>query len=63
MAPLVFAAVTLASWAVRPADRRLDRSGGEAATTPRDWAIAVEILVLLLVASYLTLPKGRPPGL
>jgi hypothetical protein len=60
--PLVFAAFTVASWALRPADRRLVSTAPPVKPSPRAWAIAVGLLLLLLVISYFTLPKGPPPG-
>jgi hypothetical protein len=68
--PLMFLACGIASWALRPADRRLpgtrlrrDRAAdagqdgaGAPDTRPRAWGIAVGILVILYAVSYLTLP-------
>jgi DoxX-like protein len=60
--PLVFAAFTLASWALRPDDRRLPDTRPSGTLSARAWASAVAVLAALLVVSYLTLPKGPPPG-
>ena len=56
-APLLFAVFTIASWALRPADRRLSRS-----TTPREtralsWVVPIAILTLMIIISLFTLPK------
>jgi DoxX-like family len=61
-APLMFTAVGIASWALRPADRRLPgtrlrRDGTDLpGTRPRGWVMAVGLLVVLYVVSLLTLP-------
>lgn len=60
--PLIFSAVVIASWALRPADRRLQNATLAPETRPLAWAIPIGILLLLLAISYLTLPKGPPPG-
>jgi hypothetical protein len=46
----------IASWALRPADRRLPNSGLPPETRPLAWAVPIGILLLLFVVSYLTLP-------
>ncbi|NKX86552.1 DoxX family protein [Nocardia coubleae] len=56
--PLMFLAFAVASWALRPADRR---PGGRAttdrpSTSPREWAASVGLLVALSAVSLLTLP-------
>lgn len=67
-APLMFAILAVASWMLRPADRRLpqtwlrgtaDGSRTDATrpeTSRRGWAIALGVLVVLYAASVLTLP-------
>jgi uncharacterized membrane protein YphA (DoxX/SURF4 family) len=57
--PLVFAASTLASWFLRPPERRLAPSGTPIAK--RSWAIAAGVLVLMTIVALLTLPKGQNP--
>jgi hypothetical protein len=57
--PLFLSAVTLVSWALRPADRRLPDAKPSSQTRPVDWAIPAAIILILLVLSYLTLPTGR----
>src|SRR5262245_31032003 len=54
--PLVFSMIVIVSWALRPADRRLPSAELSPETRPRAWAVPVGILVLLFLASYLTLP-------
>jgi hypothetical protein len=54
--PLVYAAIVIVSWALRPADRRLSNSGLAPETRPLAWAVPIGIFVLLYVVAYLTLP-------
>jgi DoxX-like family len=54
--PLVFLMFVIVSWALRPADRRLPTAGPAPETRPLAWAVPIGILLLLFVASYLTLP-------
>jgi|SRR5262245_12266727 len=54
--PLAFAMFAIASWALRPADRRLPNPALAAETRPLAWAVPLGVLLLLFVASYLTLP-------
>jgi len=54
--PLVFSMFAIASWALRPADRRLPNAELAPETRPLAWAVPTGILLLLLVVSYLTLP-------
>jgi hypothetical protein len=56
LTPLMFAMFAIASWALRPADRRLPNSGLPPETRPLAWAVPIGILLLLFVVSYLTLP-------
>jgi hypothetical protein len=56
-APLIFAVFTVASWSLRPTDRRPSRS-----TTPREtralsWVVPIAILTLMIIISLFTLPK------
>ena len=60
-APLFFATCGIASWALRPADRRLRADRPEISsraweTRPRAWAVPIGLLVVLYVVSLLTLP-------
>src|SRR5262245_32859509 len=59
--PVVFATFVVASWALRPADRRLPNAELAPETRPLAWAVVIGILLLQLIVSYLTLPTGAPP--
>lgn len=61
--PLVFGALTLASWALRPAERRLTLADGETKTGVLAWIAPIIILAVFLVLAFVTLPQGPPPGL
>jgi hypothetical protein len=54
--PLTFAMFAIASWALRPADRKLPTSELPLETRPLAWAVPIGILLLLYAASFLTLP-------
>jgi DoxX-like family len=68
--PLMFATCAIASWVLRPPDRRLpetrlrrDRLGdagqdgaGPPETRPRAWAVPIVLLVVLYAFSFLSLP-------
>ncbi|SDC93670.1 DoxX family protein [Glycomyces harbinensis] len=62
--PLVFVLVGVASWALRPADRRLPETRlrhretrtGDWEARPRAWAVPIGILAALYAVSFLTLP-------
>jgi hypothetical protein len=58
--PLVFAMFAIASWALRPADRRLPNAGLAPETRPLAWAVPIGILLLLYAVSFLTLPLVEP---
>jgi hypothetical protein len=60
--PLVFSAFAMASWALRPADRRLPNVTVAPETRPLEWAVSIGLLLLLLAVSYIALPEGPPPG-
>jgi hypothetical protein len=57
LTPLMFAMFAIASWALRPADRRLPNSGLPPETRPLAWAVPIGILLLLYAVSFLTLPS------
>jgi DoxX-like family len=59
--PLVFALLTLVSWAVRPSERRLVAGRPAVETPAREWAVPLVIVVVMLVVALLTLPEGSPP--
>jgi hypothetical protein len=60
--PLMFIACGIASWALRPADRRLpgtrlSRDGADLpGNRPRAWVVTMGLLVVLYAVSFLTLP-------
>ena len=54
--PLIFAMFAIASWVLRPADRRLPNVGLALEARPPAWAVPMAILLALFVVSYLTLP-------
>jgi hypothetical protein len=54
--PLVYVMIVVASWALRPADRRLLSAGLEPETRPLAWAVPIGIFLLLYIVAYLTLP-------
>src|SRR4029453_14471094 len=56
LTPLIFAMFAIASWALRPADRRLPNSGLPPEARPLAWAAPIGILLLLYAVSFLTLP-------
>jgi hypothetical protein len=70
VAPLIFLGFGIASWALRPADRRLpgtrlrrSRPAGAGqdgadppGTRPRTWVVPMALLVVLYAAAFLTLP-------
>jgi DoxX-like family len=55
---LMYAVITLGSWALRPADRRLPKAGPTSDTRLIDWIVPVFVVAVLLVISLLTLPVG-----
>jgi len=54
--PLAYAAIVVASWALRPADRRLSDAKPPPETRPLAWAVPIGIFILMYVVAYLTLP-------
>jgi heme A synthase len=54
--PLVYAAIVIVSWALRPAGRRPSNAGPAPETRPLAWAVSIGILVLMYAVAYLTLP-------
>jgi hypothetical protein len=55
--PIIFAAITLGSWALRPADRRLAPRAERTGLAARAWIVPVVIVVALLAISLATLPR------
>lgn len=60
--PLIFALITLGSWALRPPDRRLARPASPASLRMTAWLVPVGLVVVMLIVSLLTLPKGPAPA-
>jgi DoxX-like family len=63
LSPVVFAVITIASWALRPPARRLSAPP----PSPADrgivrWIVPTLIVIALFVLSWVLLPKGGPPG-
>ncbi|WP_410579905.1 DoxX family protein [Amycolatopsis sp. lyj-108] len=71
--PLMFLAFAVASWVLRPADRRLPETRlrrsrpadagqdkvGRAGNRPRAWAVSIGLVVVLSAVSLLTLPAAE----
>jgi hypothetical protein len=63
LGPVVFAVITIASWALRPPARRL--SAPPPSSADRGivrWIVPTLIVIALFVLSWVLLPKGGPPG-
>jgi hypothetical protein len=60
-APLGFMILTLASWALRPPDRR-PPPGAAPEKRLIAWAVPIVIIVLMLIIAALTLPKAPASG-
>ena len=56
LTPVVFWTFVVVSWALRPADRRLPNAEPALEIRPRAWTVAIGILLVLYVVSFLTLP-------
>jgi uncharacterized membrane protein YphA (DoxX/SURF4 family) len=66
MPPLIFAVFVLASWALRPADRRLEarplqQTEAVGKKGALQWAVPIGVFVALAAIALATLPKGPPP--
>jgi hypothetical protein len=59
--PLIFSALTLASWALRPASRRLPKLAPARGMRAEAWVVPVLIVAAMLGVAFLSLPKGAPP--
>jgi hypothetical protein len=57
VAPLLFAILTLASWALRPPERRLRAANPAIETRLSAWIVPMVVVAVMLVAALLTLPK------
>ena len=56
-----FAALALASWALRPPDRRLPDPSPATGMRAVSWFVPAAVFVVLLASAVLTLPVGPPP--
>lgn len=61
VAPLVFAVLTMASWALRPPTRRSLQIVPATPMRAVSWYVPALILAAMVVVSLLTLPKGVSP--
>jgi hypothetical protein len=59
--PAVFAGITLASWALRPPERRLPSVTPTKSQRPIALIVPLSVILGFLVFALLTLPKGSPP--
>lgn len=62
VAPLVFAGFTLASWVLRSPERRLVETNPSIDRRAVTWLVPIGIAVVMLILSFVTLPKGPPPS-
>lgn len=60
--PLVLAAITLASWGLRPLPHQLAAPVSPAETRAVQWVVPILVLMVLFLLSWVFLPKGGPPG-
>jgi hypothetical protein len=60
VAPLVFGMLTIGSWTLRPATRKLVASGSVASERAIAWWVPVLIGGAMLVVAFATLPAGAP---
>jgi hypothetical protein len=60
MGPLIFAAITLASWALRSPDRSVLPNTRPSNLRPMAWIVPLGVIAAFLVIALLTLPKGPP---
>ncbi len=58
--PLIMVVLNLASWRLRPPDRRTQTSTRVDETRPIAWFVPIGILVLFAVVALLTLPQAAP---
>jgi hypothetical protein len=59
--PLLFAAITIVSWALRPASRRLVQPTPAIKPGFAQWLVPVFITGVLLVVAYITIPGRTAP--
>jgi hypothetical protein len=61
VAPVVFAALTMSSWALRPENRQLVAIESSAKARQIAWWIPILITAAMVVVASRTLPTGAPP--
>jgi len=61
VAPLVFAALTIGSWALRPVTRKMVRRRRRGNVRSIAWCIPVLIVAAMVAVAFVTLPLGAPP--
>jgi hypothetical protein len=61
IAPLVFAALTIGSWALRPQNRKLVAVESSTKVRVIAWWVPVVITAAMAAVALLTLPPGAPP--
>lgn len=60
--PLVFAGFTLVSWALRSPARRFVETSPSPDRRALTWIVPILIVALMLIFSFVFLPKGTPPS-
>jgi hypothetical protein len=58
--PLMFAAFTVGSWALRPATRRLGKAISTEQPGALTWLVPALITIALLAVGFVTAPRGAP---
>jgi len=58
--PLMFGVCAIASWALRPTDRRLPGGARSLQNGRRAWIVSIALLVLAYAFAFLTLPVVEP---
>jgi hypothetical protein len=61
LGPLGYLAFTVASWALRPPDRRPAPAQATAGLRPVAWIVPVGLFAVLVASAIVTLPVGPPP--
>jgi hypothetical protein len=59
--PAMLGAFTVASWALRPQERRLSSERPPSPVRPIGWVVPIVLVVVLLGVALATLPKGPNP--
>jgi hypothetical protein len=62
LGPLGYLAFTLASWALRPPDRRVPPAQATGSPHAVAWIVPVAVFAGLVVAAFVSLPVGPPPA-